>query len=137
MSNDMPADWLPPICTSEQRRSTRITLHLVRHESHQVELFSHLGQLAEELTELLLTLAELTTADVVDAEEGHQAVDDEEAVLAGGELLGEVGEAFGLALAVGNTALDDVFVGCLGLDAEALGDLDDALGAEGAFCVYT
>ena len=38
-------------------------------------------QLREELVELLLTLVELTTACIVDTEQGHDAVDNEETVL--------------------------------------------------------
>lgn len=38
-------------------------------------------QLREELIELLLALIQLTTTGIVDAEESHDAVDNEEAIL--------------------------------------------------------
>jgi len=43
--------------------------------------FSNVRQLREKLVEFLLTLIELATAGVVDTEESHDAVDDQEPVL--------------------------------------------------------
>ena len=49
-----------------------------------------MGQLGQELVQLLLALAEFSTTAVVDAEGGHDAVNDEETVVVGGEIDAEV-----------------------------------------------
>jgi hypothetical protein len=50
--------------------------------------FSDVRQLGKELIEFLLTLIELATADVVDAKECHDTVDDEKTVFVTDEVLG-------------------------------------------------
>ena len=105
VSEDVTTDWLAAICSLEECTGARITLDLVGHEHSDVELwtesaraslgrfrttFSDVRELRKELVELLLTLVELTTASVVDAEECHDAVDDEQAVLITDEELGDL-----------------------------------------------
>ena len=70
----MPTNWLAPICTSEEGTGARIRLHLVDDQSRQIELFSHLSELAKVCAKLLLAFAQLSTAMEVDSEVGHDAV---------------------------------------------------------------
>lgn len=72
---------------------------------------------------------------IVDAEEVDDAVDDEQAVLARHEVLHQVAQEVMLELAIVRARHGDVVIGHLRVDAEALGDLCDAFGAEGAFGV--
>lgn len=44
-----------------------------------------MGQFRKELVEFLLALVELATTGIVDAKQGHDAVDDEEAVFVADE----------------------------------------------------
>jgi len=135
MSNNVSTDRLPSIRTSEQSTGTWITLHLVRHEHRQIVLFRRLRQLRKMDVELLLPLAQLAAAGVVDTEECADTVDDEQAVLATGQLLRGLRQSFMLMLGVLGADVGDVLVSGFRIDAEALGDLDDAFGAEGAFGV--
>lgn len=50
------------------------------HENADVELLGHVSELRQELVEFLLTIGKLAAAAVVNAEAGHDAVDDEETV---------------------------------------------------------
>jgi hypothetical protein len=59
------------------------------HQDNKIELFSHLRSSAKEGTKDLLTLREFTTANKIGTIEGHDTVDDKEAVLVGGKVLGE------------------------------------------------
>jgi hypothetical protein len=88
MRKNMPSNGLSSIGTSKQRTRTRIRLDLVDEQSGQIELLRHLSNLAQMLIESLLAIVELTTANVVRPEIRHDAVDDEEAELAGREVLG-------------------------------------------------
>lgn len=72
---------------------------------------SHVSQLGEKLIELLLTLVKFTTADVVDAEERHNAIDDEKTVLVADEVLGNFVEEFHLMLGVDSPGVSDVLLG--------------------------
>ena len=58
-------------------------------------------QLAQELIQLLLAIGQFAAAAVIDAEAGHDAVDDEEAVVVCGEVGGEGVEEFELVLSSG------------------------------------
>lgn len=131
----MPTDGLAAIRARKQRARTGVGLHLIGHEDGEIELLGRLRQLAEVDIELLLALAQLTAAGVVDAEESADAVDDEQAVLARGELLGDLQESVVLVLAVLGADVGDVLVGGFWVDAEALCYLDDAFRAEGALGV--
>jgi hypothetical protein len=68
------------------------------------------GQLGEKLIEFLLTLIELTTAYIINPEERHDAVDDQEAVLITDEELGDLVEEFQLMLRVDSTGICDVLL---------------------------
>ena len=65
-------------------------------------------QLRKELVELLLSLIQLATADVVHTEQGHDAVDDEKAILIIYEILGNLVEEFHLMLGIDRTSVCDV-----------------------------
>lgn len=126
----MPTNRLPSIRTSKERRSTRITLNLVRDINGNIKLLGHMRELAHHLVELLLTVSEFAAAAEVDAEAGHDTVDYEKAELVGGEVDGEVVEELELVLGVEGAAVDDVVEGLFAVDAEAFGDLTDS-GEEG------
>ena len=79
---------------------------------------------------------QLSTADVVDAEEGADGIDDEQPVLARCKVLAQLGEKLLLQLAVLRTGDGDVLDSSLSVDTEAICDLDDSLRAERAFCIY-
>ena len=64
----------------------------------QWHTFRNVGQLGKELVEFLLALIELAAADIVNAREGHDAVDDQEAVLVVYEVLGNLVEKLHLML---------------------------------------
>lgn len=103
------------------------------------------------LCEFLLTLAELSTASVVAAEEIEDAVDDEQAVVTSRELLSHAAKDLVLVLAVLGPVDDDVLDGLLWVDCkgsvgairvgvqrltiEALSNLHDTLRAKCAFGV--
>jgi hypothetical protein len=72
--------------------------------------FSNMRQFREELVELLLALIELTTADVVNTEQSHDAVDDEETVLVADEVFGDLVEELHLMLRVGSASVGDVLL---------------------------
>lgn len=110
MRKYVPTDRFAAICAREQRAGTRIRLDLIDDQDRQVELLSHLGKLAEVMSELLLALVELTTTVVVDAEVGHDAVDDEEAVLSSSKGLGEIAELVMLVFAILCADVEDVLV---------------------------
>jgi len=74
----------------------------------------------------LLALAQLTSTTVVDSELGHDTVDNEEAVVTGGELLDQAEDDVVLMLTVEGSYGDDVVVGKVGVDAETFGDVTDA-----------
>ena len=62
-------------------------------------------------TKELLTLTQLTATTVVDSELGHDTVDNEEAVITGGELFDQAEDNVVLMLAVEGSHGDDVVVG--------------------------
>lgn len=59
-------------------------------------------QLAQELIQLLLTICQFATTAKIDAETGHDAIDDQESVFVGGEVGGKGVEEFELVLEVVN-----------------------------------
>ncbi|KAF2770240.1 hypothetical protein EJ03DRAFT_77363 [Teratosphaeria nubilosa] len=135
MSQDMTTDRLSAVCTGEKRTGTWITLDLICHEDRQVELFGHGSKAAEMHIELLLSFTELATSGVIDTEERHDGVDDEEAEVASGKLLSELGQELVLMLAVLGTCSTDVLVRSLRVQAKAFSDLDNALRTEGSLGV--
>jgi hypothetical protein len=66
--------------------------------------------------EKLLALTQLTTTAVVDSKLRHDAVDDEEAVVTGSELLDQAEDNVMLMLTVEGSYGDDVVVGEVGID---------------------
>jgi hypothetical protein len=68
-------------------------------------------QLREELVELLLTLVELTTTGVVDAEECHDTVDYEETILVADEELRDLVQQLHLMLGIDSASVGDVVLG--------------------------
>jgi len=52
----------------------------VYHQNADVKFLGHVCELRQELVKFLLSIGKLATAAVVDAEAGHDAVDDEETV---------------------------------------------------------
>jgi hypothetical protein len=127
VGEDVTTDGLAAICTSEESACSGIALDLVGQEHGDVELcitlvvpyveriswhtFSDVRQLREKLVELLLTLVELTTTGVVDTEESHDAVDDEEAILVADEELCDFVQELHLVLRVDSTSVGDVVLG--------------------------
>ena len=97
--------------------------------------FSDMRQLREELVEFLLTLIQLSTSHVVHPEQCHDAVDDQETVLVADEEFSNLVEELKLVLRVDSSSIGDVVLGCLRIHTEALCDLGDPLGPEGAFGV--
>ena len=118
VGENVASDRLAAISTSEERTRARIRLDLIGHEDGNVELFCELGKLAKVLSKLLLTLAELSTAGVVTAEEVENAVNDEQAIVASCEVLGHAAEDLVLVLAVLGTVNDDVLDGLLWVDCD-------------------
>jgi hypothetical protein len=129
VSKDVATDGLATICTSKESACSRIALDLIGQEDRDVELctilvtpyirsishrtFSDVGQLREELVELLLSLVELATTGVVDTEESHDTVDDEEAVLVADEELGDFVQELHLVLGVDGASVSNVVLGCM------------------------
>ena len=74
--------------THKHGRRARVGLHLIGDEDGHVELLADAREARQHLVELLLALRQLASAAVVDAEEGEDAVDDEEAVRG---ILGKLG----------------------------------------------
>lgn len=72
-------------------------------------------QFAQKLIQFLLAIRQFPPSAVIDAETGHDAVDDEEAVFVGGEVGGERVEEFELVLAVEGARVGDVFLGGVGV----------------------
>ena len=68
------------------------------HQDANVELLGHVRQLRQVLIQFLLSVRQLAAAAVVDAEAGHDAVDDQETVFVTGEGGGERIEEFELVL---------------------------------------
>lgn len=73
--------------------------------------FSDMSQLREKLVQLLLALVELASADIVDAEECHDAVDDEETILVAHKEFGNLVEKLHLVLRVDSTSVRDIVLG--------------------------
>jgi len=67
--------WQNPISEASSQ-----AMRLAYHENANVELLGHVSELRQELVEFLLTIGKLAAATVVNAEAGHDAVDDEETV---------------------------------------------------------
>ena len=131
----MTANRLPPVGARKESTRTRIRLDLVGHEDDDVELLGHMLDPVEMETELLLTLVQLSTPEVVYTEESTNAIDDEETVPAGGEVLVQLSEQIMLVLTVVRTSCGDVLDGRLSFYAESFCDLNDSLWTEGALCV--
>lgn len=72
---------------------------------------SNVRQLRQELVELLLALVQLATTGVVDAEESHDAVDDEQAVLVADKELGDLVQQLHLVFRVDSASVCDVVLG--------------------------
>jgi hypothetical protein len=70
--------------------------------------FSNVRQLGEELVELLLTFVQLSSASVVNSEEGHDTVDDQQTILVAHEILGNFVEKLHLMFGVDSTSVGDV-----------------------------
>lgn len=68
-------------------------------------------EFGQELIELLLALVELATASVVDAEECHDAVDDEQTVFVADEEFGYLVQKLHLMLRVDGTGVCDIVLG--------------------------
>ena len=77
--------------------------------------FSNVRQLGQELVELLLAFIELSTSDKVNPEKGHDAVNDQQAVLVGHEELGDLVEKFQLMFRIDGASIGDVLLGYAGL----------------------
>lgn len=117
-----------------ERELVRHGHDLVRHDDGDLEGLGELLELAEVRVERLLALRELAAARELRAEVRHDAVDDDEAVLALArlrELARGVLEALALLLEVRGARRGDVVQALVGVDARGLGDLDEALRAEG------
>lgn len=82
MGKNVTTDRFASVGACEQSAGSRVRLHLVDDQDRDVELFSHLTELAQMLAKLALALVQLSTAMVVVSEVSHDAVDDEESVLA-------------------------------------------------------
>jgi hypothetical protein len=65
-------------------------------------------QLRKELVELLLALVQLTTASIVDSEQGHDTVDDEKSILVSNEELGDLVQELHLVLRIDGSSVCDV-----------------------------
>ena len=137
MRNDVPADGFASVSASKQSTGSWIRLNLVGDEDGDVELLGHALKTSKMDSELGLTVLELSAANVVDTEESSDRIDDEETVLARGEVLVELIEELMLQLAVLGTSDGNVLHRSLSVDVEALSNLNDSLGAEGTFCIYT
>lgn len=119
---------------------------------------SHVSQPGQELVELLLTFCELAAPAVVHPEASHDAVDDQQTVVSGGEVGRELVEQVHLVLvvnvrlptfvcetamerwrstylAVHRSCVGDVVLRLLRVHAESLCDLYDALRTKRAFGV--
>ena len=67
-------------------------------------------------TKELLSLTQLASTTIVDSELCHDAVDNEESIVAGGELLDQAEDNVMLVLTVEGSHGDDVVVGKIGID---------------------
>lgn len=67
-----------------------------------------MGELREELVEFLLPFIELTTPGVVNTEESHDAVDDQESVLVADEKLGDLVQELHLVLRIDSASIRNV-----------------------------
>ena len=83
----------------------------------------------------MLPLGELAAADEVDPEVGHDAVDDQQLEGLLGELAREEGQGVVHHLVREGSSDENVLEDSLGVEVEALGDLDDAIGPERALGV--
>ena len=79
----------------------------------------------------MLTLVEFSSAVVVHTKQSTNAVDDQQAKLSGSEVLGQVREKLRLVLRIACTCHGNVVVRHVRVNAKALGDVCDALRAEG------
>lgn len=98
-----------------------------------------------------MTLVQLTTTGVVDPEESHDTVYNEETVFVANEELGNLVQELHLVLRVDGTSIRDVVLRCylsvrkktfiksaltrLWIEAEALSDLGNPLWSESAFSI--
>ena len=93
-------------------------------------------QFGQELIELLLTFIELTTADIVNAEQGHDAVDDKKAVLIPDEILGDLVQELHLVLRIDGASIGYVLLDGLGICPKTLCNLSNPLRPEGPLGVW-
>jgi hypothetical protein len=135
MSKHVPTNWLPPIGTRKDRTRTRIRLDLVCQEDNDIVLARDVVQARQVLAKLLLAFRQLATTDIICAEAGDDAVDDEQTELAVDELLRETLKELELVFAVGAAGVCDILLGGFWVKAEAFGDLSDAFRSERAFGV--
>ena len=113
MSEYVTTDGLASVGTCKESAGTRVGLNLIDDQDSDVELLSHLAELAEVLAQLALTFVQLSTAMVVVAEVCHDAVDDEKTILPGREWLSQTTELIVLVFAVLCTDVEDVLIGGL------------------------
>lgn len=83
----------------------------------------------------MLTLVEFSSAVVVHTKQSTNAVDDEQAKLSRGEVLGQVREKLCLVLRIACTCHGNVVVRHVRVDTKALGDVCDALRTEGTLSI--
>jgi hypothetical protein len=102
VGENMTTDRLATIGAGEQRGCTRIRLDLIGlvarsvlfsdriqelyHKNTDIELLSHMCKLHEELIELLLSLAELSSTREIDTKAVQYAVNDQQLVLSTSKL---------------------------------------------------
>jgi hypothetical protein len=118
MGKDMPAHWLPPVCSSEDGVRSRIRLNLIGHEDDDVELFRELGKLAKMYAELLLAFTQFSSTLVVAAEKVENAVDNQESILSSREQLCQGTQRLVLIFTVGGTMKDNVVIRSFCVDLE-------------------
>lgn len=97
--------------------------------------FFHMRQLHQKLIELLLALSQLTTPTEIHPKAIHNTVNNEQAIMTFSELLAQRIQQFQLMLTIQRTGIGNVFLRGTRIDAEALGDLGNALRPERAFRV--
>lgn len=92
--------------------------------------FSHMRQFDQKLVQLLLAFGELSTAAVIHAKAVHDAVDDQEPVIATGEFLRKRIEQFELMLAVECASVGNVLLSRLRVNTETFRYLGDTFRSE-------
>jgi len=119
----MATNRLTTVHTGEHRARTWVTLDLVGHQHADVVLLCHERDLLQELGKVGLTLAEFAASLIVDSEAGHDAVDNEQSILAGAEGFRAEVEKLALVLAIDGSGVGDVVVRLVWVHTEAFGNL--------------